>query len=178
MTASKFSRSHAAAPLNILRMWLVFFSLSQDTWTRSPCSFYYYGFGNGVTKQHCLPRWLASNQSYDWCSKAPLCIFPLWGERCKYVSIKVSLFLSSEESCLGPKLSLTDGTLVLPSSDIRISCQTTWPPCVYRNLRQKILVMAMSFSPELYFPFIHVFWASYYSKFYMIIFPLLVWYTL
>lgn len=59
--SSKFSRSHAAALWNTLRIWylVLFLSLSQDTWTRSPCSFYYYGPGNGATKQHCLPRWLA-----------------------------------------------------------------------------------------------------------------------
>lgn len=73
-----------------------FFSLK----TRTQCGFYYYGLGNEATKQLGLPRWLASNQSYDSWSIAPCCTFPFGGERCKYVSIKVSLFLSLEESCL------------------------------------------------------------------------------
>lgn len=116
MTACKFSRSHAVALWNEMRMWWVLFP--QDIWTRSECCFYYGGLGNEVTKPLCLPRWLASNQSYDSWSKAPCCIFPFWGKRCKYVSIKVSLFLSSKESCLPPKLSLADGILVLPRSNI------------------------------------------------------------
>lgn len=115
MTACKFSRSHAVALWNILRMR--FFSLKilgQDL----NAVFIIGGLGNEVTKQLCLPRWLASNQSYDSWSKAPCCIFPFWGKRCKYVSIKVSLFLSSEESCLAFKPSLADGLLVLPRSNI------------------------------------------------------------
>lgn len=166
--SSKFSRSHAAALWNTLRIWylVLFLSLSQDTWTRSPCSFYYYGPGNGATKQHCLPRWLASNQSYDSCSKAPRYISPLWGERCKYVSIKVSLFLSSEESCLGPKVSFPAPISYLFSNNMASIClppSMAWKKSVMKK-------KSTSLSPGLYFLFIRVFWERYYSSFYMIIF--------
>lgn len=50
--------------------------------------------------------------------KLPAASSLLWWKRCKYVSIKVSLFLSSEESCLAFKPSLADGLLVLPRPNI------------------------------------------------------------
>lgn len=134
MTASKFSRSHAVALWNILRTWWVLFL--QDTWTRSQCGFYYYGLGNEVTKQLCLPRWLASNQSYDSWSKAPCCIFPFWGERCKYVSIKVSIpVLGKVTVCTQ---TVIDWWRSCPSQiKHHISCHLIGPQYVYSHLQHE-----------------------------------------
>lgn len=148
MTACKFSRSHAVALWNTLRMWWVLFP--QDTWTSPECCFYYCGLGKEVTKQLCLPRWLASNQSYDSWSKAPCCIFPFWGKNAN-MSASKSLYSCPQKShashldChwLMAFLSFPDQTSYFLSYNRASICLE--PPSAWTKS-----VRAMSLSPELY----------------------------